>query len=210
MRRTSYSSRRRSISGSSAGGLFDAEIVEESSGFCLLRVIGKGAADTFKDEAGGHRWQRIPPTERRGRVQTSTITVAILREPEAVQLAIAERDLEWSTCRSSGNGGQNVQKTDSAVQVKHIPTGTIVKCQIARSQHENRATALAVLSARLWDAKQRAVSGARADERKRQIGSGMRGDKRRTIRVQDGQVNDHETGRTWQFKDYARGNWQGG
>lgn len=170
-------------------------------------MTGKGAADTFKDESGGHRWQAVSPTDKHKRVQTSTITVAVLREPELVQLEIADRDLEWSTCRASGNGGQNVQKTDSAVQVKHIPTGTLVKCQTARSQHENRATALAVLSARLWEAKQRATNGARADERRRLIGSGQRGDKVRTIRVQDGQVNDHVTGRTWQFKAYARGNW---
>lgn len=173
----------------------------------MLRVNGKGATVTFADEPGGHRWQRIPPTERRGRVHTSTVTVAVLAEPQDAQIVVDERDIEVTTMRGSGAGGQHRNKTDSAVRMVHRPTGIDVRCESERSQHDNRATALAVLRARIWQAQQDALHGARADDRRRQVGSGMRGDKRRTIRVQDGQVNDHVSGKQWRFRDYERGNW---
>lgn len=200
-------SRRRSTSGWQAGGHFDVELVEERAGLTVLRVSGKHAEATFKDEAGGHRWQRIPPTEKRGRVQTSTITVAVLAEPTAVEVVLHERDLDFKFCRSSGNGGQNVAKTDSAVQLTHKPTGISVRCETERSQHDNKATAVAVLRARIWEVTQLALDGKRAYERRQQVGSGMRGDKIRTIRVRDDVVNDHVTGKQWKFRDYERGNW---
>jgi peptide chain release factor 1 len=170
-------------------------------------VSGKHAVETFKDEPGGHRWQRIPPTEKRGRVQTSTVTVAVLPEPTETQVVLRETDLDFKFCRGSGNGGQHKQKTDSAVHLTHKPTGIAVRCESERSQNANKETAVAVLRARLWEVTQLALDGKRAYERKSQIGSGMRGDKRRTIRVRDDVVNDHETGRQWRFKDYERGNW---
>ena len=175
----------------------------------VFRFSGKDAQKTFENEAGGHRWQRIPPTEKRGRVQTSTVTVAVLPEPTETQVALRDADLEIVTCRSSGAGGQNVNKRDTAVQVKHLPTGLMVRCESERSQHRNRETAIALLRARLWELEQTRLSGTRAQDRKQQVGSGMRGDKRRTIRVQDGQVTDHITGRTWRYKDYVRGSWDG-
>jgi peptide chain release factor 1 len=189
------------------GGLFDAEIVEERSGFAVLRVSGKGASATFADEPGGHRWQRVPPNERRGRVHTSTVTVAVLDEPKPHELVVRESDLEEETMRGSGAGGQHRNKTDSAVRLTHKPTGIVVRCESERDQHRNRETARAVLRARLLEAQTNAANGARADDRKRQVGSGMRGDKRRTIRTQDDTVNDHVTGRQWRYKDYERGNW---
>jgi peptide chain release factor 1 len=149
----------------------------------------------------------VPPNEKRGRVHTSTVTVAVLAEPTEVQVRLDERDLEYQTCRSSGAGGQKVNKTDSAVQLTHKPTGLMVRVETERSQHQNRATALALLRARLWEAEQEKVNAARAHNRRIQLGSGMRGDKRRTIRVQDGQVNDHVTGQAWQLKAYLRGDW---
>jgi peptide chain release factor 1 len=170
-------------------------------------VSGKHAKATFKDEAGGHRWQRIPPTEKRGRIQTSTITVAVLAEPTAVEVVLHERDLDFKFCRASGNGGQNVAKTDSAVQLTHKPTGISVRCETERSQAANKETAVAVLRARIWEVTQLALDGKRAYERKQQIGCGARGDKVRTIRVRDDVVNDHVTGRQWKFKAYARGDW---
>lgn len=161
----------------------------------------------FENEAGGHRWQRVPPTEKRGRVHSSTITVAVLDEVRESELVIPDRDLDWATCRASGSGGQHLQKTDSAVTVEHLPTGLVVRCQSERSQHANREIALRILRVRLSERIAAEADAARARERRQQVGSGMRGDKRRTIRVQDDSVVDHQTGRTWRFKDYVRGAW---
>jgi peptide chain release factor 1 len=170
-------------------------------------VTGRGAQARFADEPGGHRWQRVPPTEKRGRVHTSTITVAVLPEPSPVELVIAPADLEWSMCRASGSGGQHLQKTDSAVQLVHRPTGLQVRCESERSQKQNKESALAILRARLHVRLLTEQLEARHADRKQQVGSGMRGDKRRTIRCQDGTVTDHLTGRTWSFRDYLRGQW---
>ena len=149
----------------------------------------------------------MPPTERKGRVQTSTITVAILPEPSSAEVSIPDRDIEWTACRGSGPGGQHRNKTESAVLARHKPTGLEAYCQSERSQHRNRASALAVLRARVWERLQTAEQGSRAIQRRQQVGSGQRGDKRRTIRVRDGQVHDHVTGQKWRFEDYARGEW---
>lgn len=183
-------------------------LVDERPGIAVLHASGKGVRAIFANEAGGHRWQRVPPNDKRGRVHTSTVTVAILEQPSEIQLPrIDARDLEISTCRASGAGGQNIQKTDSAVQIRHIPTGLMVRCETERSQAYNRATALALLRARLHEQMQGDADAARADARRRQIGSGQRGDKRRTIAVQRDSVVDHMTGRSWRFGDYVRGKW---
>jgi peptide chain release factor 1 len=170
-------------------------------------VTGEGARTLFEGERGGHRWQRIPPTEKRGRVHSSTITVVVLDEDAATDIELREEDLEWTTCRASGNGGQHVQKTDSAVRVTHVPTGTSARSQDGRSQYRNKETARARLRGLLAEIDQSQRRTERADARRTQAGSGMRGDKRRTIRVQDDSVVDHETGRTWRYRDYLRGNW---
>jgi peptide chain release factor 1 len=170
-------------------------------------VTGRGARELFAGEVGGHRFQRIPPTEKRGRVQSSTITVAVLDEEVAVELEVPASELAWSTCRASGKGGQHLQKTDSAVQLTHVPTGIQVRSEGERSQRQNRLVALATLQARLRETNRAAAASARAAERRDQVGSGMRGDKRRTIRVQDDTVTDHVTGRTWRYRDYVRGAW---
>jgi peptide chain release factor 1 len=151
----------------------------------------------------------VPPTEKRGRVHTSTVTVAVLPEPTAAQVVLRDDDLEFSACRGSGAGGQHRNVTASAVQLRHKPSGLMVRCESERSQHQNRDTAMGLLRARLWELEQGRLTGARAEDRKQQVGSGMRGDKRRTIRAQDGQVTDHVTGRTWRYKDYIRGIWEG-
>lgn len=189
------------------GGDFDTEVVEQRPGLAVLRVSGKKTVETFENEAGGHRWQRIPPNEKRGRVQTSTVTVAVLPEPTETQITLREEDLEFTACRGSGAGGQHRNVTDSAVQLTHRPSGMTVRCESERSQHQNRETARGLLRARLWELEQSLRAGARAQDRRQQVGSGMRGDKRRTIRAQDGQVVDHVTGRSWRFKDYIRGIW---
>ena len=185
----------------------DVELVEERSGIIIFRAIGKTAHQVFQDEPGGHRWQRVPPNEKRGRVHTSTITVAVLSEPTETQVMLRDSDLDISTCRGSGAGGQHRNKTESAVVIKHLPTGITVRCENERSQAQNKETAKAALRARIYEVTQVALDGKRAFDRKQQLGSGMRGDKRRTIRVQDDAVNDHVTGRQWRYKAYVRGDW---
>jgi peptide chain release factor 1 len=202
---SSCSSRSRSTFAAARGGLFDVDIVEERPGFTSIVIAGRGAAALFAGEAGGHRWQRVPQTEKRGRVQTSTITVAVLAEPPRLDAAIRADDVDIETMRGSGAGGQHRNKTDSAVRARHRPTGIEVRCESERSQHRNRELAMRVLAARVAELARSSVQGERAADRRRQVGSGMRGDKRRTIRTQDDQVTDHVDGRTWQFKAYARG-----
>jgi peptide chain release factor 1 len=182
-------------------------VVDERPGLIILRIGGRGAAALFADEAGGHRWQRVPPSEKRGRVHSSTITVAVLREATEQQITLDPRDLDWTMCRSTGSGGQHLQKTDSAVQITHLPSGLRVRCESERSQHANKLTALALLRARLAAAIRERERAARSNERREQVGTGMRGDKRRTVRCQDGSVVDHQTGRTWRLRDYQRGDW---
>lgn len=192
---------------SPCGGVFDLEIIEERPGIIVARATGENAELTFRDEAGGHRFQRIPPSEKRGRVHTSTITIAIMPEPGEAQLKLRPQDLEIKTMRGSGAGGQKRNKTDSAVQITHLPTGLQVRCETERSQHQNKENALGLLRARLLGAEQEKQSAARSSDRKAQIGTGMRGDKVRTIRYQDDQVVDHRTGRRWKLKEYLRGEW---
>lgn len=182
-------------------------MVEDRAGFAALVIAGRGAAALFENERGGHRWQRVPETEKRGRVQTSTVTVAVLEEPRRGELTIRPEDVDVETMRGSGAGGQHRNKTDSAVRARHRPTGIEVRCESERSQHRNRELAMQVLAARVASRDRASADDQRAADRKRQVGSGMRGDKRRTIRVQDDQVADHVDGRTWRFKSYARGDW---
>lgn len=172
----------------------------------MFEVPSEGA-ELFTDEAGGHRWQRTPPNEKRGRVHTSTVTVAVLPEPTEAELHLDPRDLHIIATRGTGPGGQARNTTDSCIQVTHKPTGIQVRCDTERSQHQNRASALASLRARLWEEEQRRLAGDRASARRAQVGSGMRGDKRRTIRAQDDQVHDHVTGRRWRLREYLKGEW---
>ena len=160
-------------------------------------------------ESGGHRWQHVPKGEKRGRVQTSTVTVAIMEEPLAADLFIDEKDIEWTTCRGSGCGGQHRNRTESAVQMTHVPTGLRVRVENERSQHQNRETALRILRSRVFGARETTAAKSRSDSRRQQVGTGMRSDKIRTIREQDGQVTDHRSGCQIRYKDYVRGNWDG-
>jgi peptide chain release factor 1 len=187
------------------GGVFESALIDRTPGLAVLYVTGKGAEEAFRDEAGGHRWQRIPPNDRRRRVHTSTITVAVMREPSEEELVIDPADLDWKWSRGSGAGGQHRNTTESAIDLVHLPTGITVHAESERSQHQNRRDALARLRAKLLAVRDEARALERGAERRAQIGSGMRGDKRRTIRVQDGTVVDHKTGRSWRFRDYARG-----
>lgn len=171
-----------------------------------MRVTGKNADLAFCHEAGGHRFQRIPPNEKRGRVHTSTVTVAILEEPSEHEVYIDPRDLEESFTRGSGKGGQHRNKTDTCVILKHNPTGITVRVDGGRSQTINRQTALGVLRARLKVAGDTKLTKERNSKRRRQVGSGMRGDKVRTIAIQRDSVTDHVTGKTMKAKQYLKGN----
>jgi len=174
-------------------------------GYTCIKITGTDAARVFKYEAGGHRWQRIPPTEKRGRVQTSTITVAVLEEIPGIRVDIPDKDLEITTCRGSGKGGQHRNKTESAVQVKHIPTGLIVRSESERSQMQNKQEALGVLKQRLYHMRTATIDAGVNQIRKGQVGSGMRGDKVRTIRVRDGIVTNHLSGKKMSYKSYLQG-----
>jgi len=147
----------------------------------------------------------VPPTEKRGRVHTSTVTLACLREPSAAEVDLDPRDLVVKPTRGSGAGGQHRNTTDSAIQVTHKPTGIQVRVESERSQHQNKASALALLRARLLDQQQGHQNKRRNDRRRSQLGTGMRGDKVRTIALQRGQVTDHRTGRRVNAKKYLRG-----
>jgi peptide chain release factor 1 len=186
------------------GGAFSLELLNERPGFVCVRIIGKNAGKLFQHESGGHRWQRVPPTERRGRVHTSTITVVILPEAQQADIQIDKRDLEWKTTRSGGPGGQHMQKNDTAVILKHKPSGTTIRCE-SRSQAQNKEDALAILRSKLLARERESQYQFRRNERKKQAGSGMRGDKIRTIRLQDDLVTDHRTNKKMSTKKYLRG-----
>ena len=166
---------------------------------------GNKAAAAFEHEPGGHRWQRVPPNEKRGRVHTSTVTVAVLDAPKDHEVKIDPRDLDESFTRGSGAGGQHRNKTDSCVVLVHRPSGIKVRIDGGRSQYINRQTALSVLRARLKAEGDTKATRGRNNRRRSQVGSGMRGDKIRTVAVQRDQVSDHRTGRTMTVRRYMRG-----
>lgn len=158
----------------------------------IARIIGKGAYSQLKFESGAHRVQRVPETESQGRVHTSAATVAVMPEVADVeQIEINPADLRVDTYRSSGAGGQHVNKTDSAVRLTHIPTGTVVECQDERSQHKNKARAMSLLQARIMNAKVEKQRAEQAQARKSLVGSGDRSERIRTYNYPQGRVTDH-------------------
>ena len=170
-------------------------------------VEGEGAYSRFKYESGVHRVQRVPETESQGRVHTSTVTVAVLVEADEVELDINPTDLKIDVFRASGAGGQHINKTESAVRITHLPTGTVVECQDERSQHKNKEKAMKILRSRLYEALQQEQNDKIASERRMQVGTGDRSERIRTYNYPQGRLTDHRIGLTiYRLEDMLNGN----
>ncbi len=176
----------------------------ESLGPGTIKIAGERAFDKLKSEGGVHRVQRIPETERRGRIHTSTATVAVLPEIPETQVYINPEDIEMQVFRSSGHGGQNVQKVSSAVRIIHKPTGIVTSCQTERDQWQNRQTAMSMLRAKLWELEEERKRLQLSDLRQ-VIGRGMRAEKIRTYNFPQDRVTDHRINKSFRLTDVVEG-----
>ena len=170
-------------------------------------VMGDGAYSKLKFESGVHRVQRVPETEAQGRIHTSTVTVAVLPEAEDVEIEINPADIKFETCKSSGAGGQHINKTESAIRLYHKPSGIVIECQDERSQFKNKDKAMKLLRAKLYDMKTQEQHDKIANERKSQVGTGDRSERIRTYNYPQGRVTDHRVGYTsYTLESFLNGN----
>ena len=182
---------------------FKAKVLNETG----IKIDGEGAFETFKYEAGVHRVQRVPETEKRGRVHTSTAAVSVLPELEDIDLHINPDDVEFEAFRSGGHGGQNVNKVSTAVRLKHTPTGIIVSCQTQRFQAQNRELAMEMLRAKLWEMEAEKQHGELSSIKSTQVGRGMRAEKIRTYNFPQDRLTDHRINKSWRnLEEILNGN----
>jgi len=193
---------------------WQVEVISESHGEhggykeIISRIVGQGVYSRLKFESGAHRVQRVPETESQGRIHTSACTVAVMPEADELEeIAINKADIRVDTYRSSGAGGQHVNKTDSAIRITHLPSGIVVECQDERSQHKNRARAMSLLAAKLKTAQQDAASKEQSDTRRSLVGSGDRSERIRTYNFPQGRLTDHRINLTlYKLDDIMAGN----
>ena len=183
---------------------FDYEVINRD-GFTSIWLTGKGVKSFFKNESGAHRWLRIPPTEKRGRTQTSIITVALTDPNDKLKFNFNRGEVEKQYTRSGGKGGQNVNKVSSCVILTHIPTGIQIKCQDTRDQKKNEEIAFGRLEERLRTIEEEKWNKKIYQNRLEQVGTGSRSDKKRSYRIKEDLVVDHETGKQCSFRDFSRG-----
>ena len=187
------------------GSVFNISSEEIHDGYISFQVSGEKAHEKFRYESGGHRFQRVPPSESKGRYHTSTITVVVLKSNVFSDITIRESDLEWQYCRGSGKGGQNRNKRDTAVWLKHKPSGIQIRSEEGRTQGVNKSNALNKLKEKLINSQKNGILSKNNQERKNLSGTGERGDKIRTIRIRDNTVKNHLNGKKMKYTEYIKG-----